>query len=136
MAIDVEALVVSFLRAQSGVTTIVADRVYTDLPHERTYPLVRVSRTGGGSLYKNWLEAAELVLDAYGGTHKLAYNAAQACLLAMSTALVGAHIEGVVTKVEATAVAYNPEPESADPSGHARPRYTVSATVTAHPNRS
>ena len=84
-------------------------------------------------LYKNHLEAIEVDIAAYGGTHKAAFNLAQACLTSMATAMVGAHNEGVVTKVKAGSVAYEPDAESADDSGHARPRYTVHATVTAHP---
>lgn len=133
MSIDVEALVANFLRGQTSVTDIVEDRVYTDLPHKREWPLVLVNRTGGGSLYKDWLEAAEVDVSAYGGTHKLAYLLAGACLSAMTGAMVGAHPEGVVTKVKASATAYEPEPDSQDPQGHARPRFTVSVVVTAHP---
>lgn len=133
MSIDIEALVATFLRGQTAVTDITLDRVYTDLPHQRVYPLVLVNRTGGGSLYRDWLEAAEVEISAYGGTHKLAYTLASACMSIMAAAMVGAHAEGVVTKVKAETVAYNPDVESADPQGHARPRYTVSATVTAHP---
>jgi Protein of unknown function (DUF3168) len=133
MSIDVEALVANFLRGQTAVTDIVEDRVYTDLPHKREYPVVLVNRTGGGSLYKNWLEAAEVEISAYGGTHKLAYLLASACMSAMTGAMVGTHPEGVVTKVSASATAYEPEPDALDPQGHARPRYVVSAVVTAHP---
>jgi Protein of unknown function (DUF3168) len=133
MSIDVEALVSRFLRAQTTVTDLTGDRVYTDMPHQRAYPLVLITRTGGTALYRNWLEAVDLDLTAHADTHKQAYTTAQTCLSALTSALVGAHTEGVVTKVRAESTAYAPEPDSADPQGHARPRYTVSVTVTAHP---
>lgn len=133
MSIDIEVLVGTFLRGQDAVTGLVDDRVYTDLPHKPKFPLVLITRTGGRLLYRNWLEAIDVEIGAYGGTHKAAFNLAQACLISMSSALVGAHTEGVVTKVSADAVAYEPDPDSADQDGHSRPRYTVSATVTAHP---
>lgn len=133
MSVDVEAMIATFLRGQSAVTDICGDRVYTDLPHERQYPLVLINRTGGSSLYKDWLEAAEVEISTFGGPHKLAYTLASACISAMTSAMVGSHAEGVVTKVKAGAIAYNPDPDSADQQGHSRPRYTVSATVTAHP---
>lgn len=133
MSVDVEQLVAVFLRAQTTVTDLAADRVYTDMPHKREWPLVLVIRTGGRRLYKNWLEAVDVEISAYGGTHKAAYNLASACITSMASALVGSHTEGVVTKVSAEAVAYDPDPESADQQGHSRPRYTVSAVVTAHP---
>lgn len=133
MSVDIEALIVTFLRAQSTVTAIVEDRVYTDLPHARTYPLVLVTRTGGGYIYRHHLDAAEITIDCYGGTHKLALQLASVCMSTMAGQLVGGHPEGVVTLVQTPVVAYNPEPDSTDPQGHARPRYTVSAVVTAHP---
>lgn len=133
MTIDVEALVVTFLRAQPDVTAIVGDRVYTDRPHKPTYPLVVVSRTGGGSVYKNHLDSAEMTIQTLGGTHKVAYSLASTCLFLMAAQMVGKHPEGVVTRVRASAVAYEPDPESMDEQGHARPRYTVVATVMAHP---
>lgn len=133
MSIDIEALVTTFLRGQTTVTDLADDRVYTDMPHKRAWPMIVVTRTGGESLYKNWLQAIELEISAYGGTHKTAYNLAQACMTTMAAAMVGSHAEGVVTKVKTGAVTYSPDSESADESGHARPRYTVSAVVTAHP---
>lgn len=133
MSIDVEALLATFLRGQAAVTDIAGDRVYTDLPHKREWPLVLITRTGGHALYRNWLEAIDVEISAYGGTHKAAFLLAQACVQSMATAMVGAHIEGVVTKVKAEALAYDPDPDSADQQGHTRPRYTVAAVVTAHP---
>jgi len=134
MSIDVEALIATFLRGQPNVTAIVADRVYTDIPHHPEYPLVLITRTGGGSLYKDWLEAADVEINAFGGPHKLAYSLASACISAMTSAMAGVtHTEGVVTKVKAGSIAYNPDPEVADTQGHSRPRFTVSVVVTAHP---
>ena len=133
MSVDVEAILVTFLRAQADITAVVSDRVYTDLPHKRDYPMVHVTRTGGGYTYKNHLEEAEMSIDVFGGTHKVAYNLANLCLSTMAKGLVGSHPEGAITKVKTSAVAYDPEPDSADPQGHARPRYSVSAVVTAHP---
>lgn len=132
MSVDIEALIASFLRGQLPVTDIVTDRVYTDIPHKPIYPLVVVNRTGGGSLYKNFLESAEVDVHAFGGTHKLAYTLANTCVVSLA-GMVGSHPDGVVTKVKVSAVAYDPEPDSQDPQGHARPRFTVNATVTAHP---
>ena len=133
MTVDVEALVTTFLRGQSAVTDLVSDRVYSDLPHDRTYPLVLVNRTGGGFTYKTYLEEADVEVAAHGGTHKQAYNLANTCLSTMADSIVGSHTDGVVTKVKATSIVYQPEVDSADPQGHARPRYLVNVTVTTHP---
>lgn len=133
MSIDIEALIATFLRGQTAVTDLAADRVYTDMPHKRDWPLVTVTRLGGRNLYKNHLESIDIEVAAYGGTHKAAFNLAQACITSMASALVGTHTEGVVTKVRAESIAYEPDPDSADQQGHSRPRYTVAAVVTAHP---
>lgn len=133
MAIDIEALVVNFLLAQTTITAVVTDRVYTDRPHQPAYPMVLVSRTGGGSIYKNHLDSAELSIQTLGGTHKVASRLASDCITAMAASLVGKHAEGVVTKLKTAVIAYEPEPESTDPQGHSRPRFTVSVVVTAHP---
>lgn len=137
MAVDVEQLVVGFLRGQPDVTALVEDRVYTDLPHSdtRKYPLLLVQRTGGGFTYKQWLDSAQLTVGCYGGTHRLAQQIAGAVLSTMDAALVGQQPEGVVTKVTATSTVYEPEPDSVDSSGHARPRFTVALTVITHPTR-
>ena len=131
--VDIEALLATFLRAQTSVTDLVSDRVYTDLPHDRTYPLVLINRTGGAFTYKTHLEEAEVELSAYGGTHKQANTLASTCIASMAAAIVGSHPDGVVTKVKVTAITYSPEADATDPQGHARPRVLVAATVTAHP---
>jgi hypothetical protein len=133
MVVDVEQLVVNWLRTQTAITDVVADRVYTDLPNDRTYPLILVNRTGGGYLYKQWLDAAEILIGCFGGSHKTAASLASSVLSSLDGAFVGTHPEGVTTGIRGTSIAYDPEPDSADPSGHARPRYTVTATVLAHP---
>jgi len=130
--VDVEALLTNYLRSVAEVVAIVDDRVYTDKPHERTYPMVVLSRVGGGFVYRDWLEAAEIDLSSYGGSHKMSQSLMATCIKAM-TGAVGGHPEGVVTKVTLLSNVYDPEPDSADPSGHARPRFTASVTVLTHP---
>ena len=132
--IDIEAILTTFLRAQTAVADLAADRVYTDLPHERTYPLVVLSRTGGGFLINRpqWLEAAELVIDAYGGSREDAQALAVACTGPLAQ-LPGRYPEGAVTKATVAAMRYNPDPESPDDDGHARPRFTAEVVVVAHP---
>lgn len=135
MSVDVEAMITRHLRATPAVTAIVTDRVYTDLPHQRVYPLVLVQRTGGGPLISrpaNWLDEAEMGLDFYGGTHKLAHTLMHTCMAALSQ-LPGVQPEGVVTIVRNAIVSYTPEDESSDDAGHARPRFQVRVNVVTHP---
>lgn len=136
VAVDVEQMLTRFLRSRTEITALVADRVYTDLPNSdnRTYPLIIVNRVGGGFLYKRWLESAEMSVACYGTTHKSAQDLA-GTVISIVDMLAGSQPEGVVTKVSVTSTAYVPEPESADSSGHARPRFTVSLTVITHPTQ-
>ncbi len=135
MPVDVEQLLVNFLRNNPDVFALVADRVFTDLPHDRVnaYPCLLVTRTGGGYIYKRFLDAPEVTVSSYGGTHKLAQQIAGTVITAFDSSLVGGHPEGVVTKVSVGTITYEPEPDSADPSGHARPRFTLACTVITHP---
>ena len=136
MSVDVEAMLSRFLREQPEVMAIVDDRVYTDLPHTRTYPLVTLQRTGGGPLINvppNWLVEAELTIFCYGGTHKLAQSLAATVVDLMHSRLPGSQPEGVVTLVRDADVSYSPEDESADEEGHARPRFQVLVNVLTHP---
>jgi uncharacterized protein DUF3168 len=135
MSVDVEALVSTFLRGQAAVTALVGDRVYTDLPHKRTYPLILLSRIAGGFLTNRpmWLEQADIQLDAFGGTHKQAWTLQATAMGLLHAQLAGEHPDGVVTFVATDSVIYNPEDDFTDERGHARPRYTVTFTVTAHP---
>lgn len=133
MSVDVEALLTSFLRGRAEITALVADRVYSDLPHARTYPLILINRTGGEFLYKRHLEAAEVSIQCFGGTHKLAQQIAGTVLSTMEAGLVGRAPEGVVTGFTVSSTVYDPEVESADQSGHARPRFTMSCSVITHP---
>ena len=135
MVVDAEALVCNFLRSQSEVTTLCGDRVYTDMPHERTYPLVLVTRIGGTYSITRplWLDNALVQLDAMGGTHKQAQALMGTCVEVLAGKGIGLHPEGAITGVTPDAIAYNPEPDFIDPQGHARPRFTCTVYVLTHP---
>jgi hypothetical protein len=134
--VDVEAMVSTFLREQTEVTDLCGDRVYTDLPHDRVYPLVLITRIGGGFIINApflWLQQASIQLDTFGGTHKQAHRLMEACLSTMVIRMVTQRPEGCCTGVVVDDIAYNPEIDFIDDLGHARPRFTTSASVLAHP---
>ena len=133
--VDVEQLLATFLRAQTEVTDLVGDRVYTDLPHDRTYPLVLVQRIGGNHVVQvpMWLDSALVQFDVYGGTHKQAFALMSVCISVIAERAIRAHPEGCVTGVTSDSIAYNPEEDFVDPQGHARPRYTTTVNVLVHP---
>jgi hypothetical protein len=136
MSVDVEAMLSRFLREQPEVMAIVDDRVYTDMPHMRAFPLVRLQRTGGGPVISrpaNWLTDAEITFDFYGGTHKVAHSLMRTCLDVITGRLPGPQPEGVVTIVRNMEVVYEPDEESADEAGHGRPRFQVRLNVLSHP---
>lgn len=134
--VDVEALVTTFLRANAEVVAVVSDRVYTDLPHKPTYPLILATRTGGGFTTSRplWLDAAEVTVAAYGGTHKVAQSLMSTVLGALTAdSFRTNHALGCVTKVSVGEIGYTPEPDSFDEAGHSRPRFTAVVTVVTHP---
>ena len=133
--VDVEQLLTNFLRAQPEVTAVVADRVYTDLPHQRAYPMVVITRIGGQHLINRpqWLDEALVQFDVLGGTHKQAFALMSSCLGLLVERGIRAHPEGCVTGVTSDSIAYNPEEDFVDGQGHSRPRYTTTVNVLVHP---
>ena len=45
----VARLIVFYLLEQSEVTEVVGQAIYTDLPHDETFPVVRITQLGGGT---------------------------------------------------------------------------------------
>lgn len=139
--VDLEAIVSQWLRTQLEVTTIVAQRVYTDLPNAagRAYPLLLVSRTGSVFRDRNWVENVTLRLDCWGDNHGQARNLASTAMSVLHARLVGRYpagaiaASGAVTGVDLGSMSYEPDPETADQAGHARPRYVAVTNVYTHP---
>lgn len=135
---DPEGAVRTRLRADAGVTAIVGQRVFFGIPKdadESTFPLVVVSRVGGGQDGSDApVDVALLQVDCWGsidasGNGRKAeaqalVNSARAALEAMGidqpivagTQLHGANVESVL---------WLPDPDNA------RPRYALTAEVTA-----
>jgi hypothetical protein len=130
--VDVEGMLSRYLREQPEVVAAVEDRVFTDLPHDRTYPLILIQRTGGEPIRGFTVAAAEVTISVYGGTHKQAQDLTS-LVLSLLTALFGPQPEGCVSAIDGTNVEFDPDPETPDQQGHARPRYVTTVTVHAHP---
>lgn len=137
---DVEAILSQFLRGQPEVAGLVADRVYTDLPHapDRSYPLVLLTRTGSAYSARSYLEVVAVRLDVYGLNHAQAWAVVAACMSVLADRLVGRYPQppvtavGAVTGVTLVSLAYEPDPDTVDEAGHARPRYVAAVEVHAH----
>lgn len=131
--VDVEALVSYYLRSQSEVTAYVGQRVYTSLPKDRTFPLVRLTRVGGVPKLSRPLhvDSAHLQVDVFGGSKATAMDAMNAIREELAKIVDEAAVQplGVVCGVKFGPLAYIPD-ESFAP---AKPRYVQDVTVTVRP---
>lgn len=127
---DVERLLVDYLLAQSEVTTICADRVYTELPESKVFPLVRLHQYGSlpVSGHPRWVETATVQIEAYGGPKRTAFVLAETVAQVLERA-VGTHDEGVVSGVSFSGFADVPD-ETFTP---VKPRRLFLAFITTHP---
>ncbi len=127
---NVEALVSAFLRDQVEISDIVDDRVYTAVPSNATYPLMRVTvldsipHTG-----PSWGGAYFVQIEAFGGSKGEAWRAAATAIATMSARIVGTHPEGVVNGVTSSGIRDVPD-EDHEPN---KPRFLFTATLYARP---
>lgn len=130
---DAEQLVSAYLRANADITAVVAQRVYTEIPNDPTFPLVRLTRVGGVPVTQRplHLDVATIQFDCYGGPKKTAQNIAQTIRAVLSApAFIGGHAPlGVVSAVNWGVFAYVPD----DTYTPAKPRYVVDADIYLHP---
>lgn len=131
---NTEALVSAFLRDQPELVDVIDDRVYTKIPKGATYPLVRVTLlldTPSGSPL--WLTAAEIQVEAFGGSNSEAYRIATIARAAIDQRLTGGvHAEGVVTGTSPGPMLDLPD-ETFTP---AKPRWLFTSTIHVHPGSS
>jgi hypothetical protein len=133
VTVDIEALVSTFLRGHAVIGPEVNARVYTDLPHNRLYPLVLITRTGGDIRPGFALSEVQVRIEAYHEGHLAAHDLGALVASTLETELPGAHDLGCVSEFRTGTFRYDPDPEAADGQGHARPRYVIEATVHCHP---
>jgi hypothetical protein len=129
---NVEALVSAFLRDQAEVTALVDDRVYTALPKGVEFPAVRVVQYDDVKHTRRplWVVHALLQIDCWGGSKHDAWQTAATVQGVLAARLAGVHDLGVVTGVDVGGLADTPD-QDFEP---AKPRWTFTATVFAHPN--
>lgn len=139
MAVDIERLVSIYERSDDGVTDIVEQRVYTEIPARPTFPLLRMTLIGGSPIFSRplHLDAPIIQFDAYGGPKVQARALADAVRASLGDDFLGTHdfgaeegdLTAVVTGVDFGELAYVPDTEY-DP---AKPRYTFEVTIYTHP---
>lgn len=133
---DVESLAALYLRGLTSVSTLVADRVYTERPAGKPDPKVMVTRIGGVSVGNSkWLDEARIQGEAWGTTAVEAYDVAAAALAGLldmpglrPVSTGGAN--AVVTNVrEDLGLQWLPDMIGGD----SKPRYVFGVVVSVHP---
>lgn len=130
---NVEGLVSTFLGAHPAVDALADGRVYTVIPKAPTWPLVRVHQWDDQPTVRRPLHhvATYLQIDAFGGSKIQAWRLAETCRAALVADLPGIHDEGVVTGVDVSSLADDPD----DSYAPAKPRWRFDAVVYSHPHR-
>lgn len=130
MTVDVERLASYWLRHQDPVTDLVDQRVYTEIPKEPTFPLVRLTLLDDRPVFERprHLTNTLLQIDVYGGPKVLARQIADTVADELTANFPGAH-EGGVISAASCSMRYLPD-GSYEP---AKPRYVLSVTIHSHP---
>ncbi len=128
---NMEALVSAFLRDQPEMTDLVADRIYTAIPKDATYPLVRVVQLldtpAGAPLYS---VAFEMQVESFGGSKAQAWRIASTARALIDARLLGDYPGfGVVNGSTPGALLDLPD-EDFTP---AKPRWLFSSTIYGRP---
>lgn len=128
---NMEALVSAFLRAQSEITALCGDRVYTAVPGNATYPLVRVTQFDDVKVTQRplWVVRTSVQVEAYGGSKADAFGLASTAQSCIAERIEGVHTGGTVAGVTFGSLRDLPD-DSFDP---AKPRFLFSAYIIAHP---
>lgn len=127
---NVEEALRTFLRANAGLTALVGNRVFYDIPSDTAYPLIVISRIGGGDDESEACIDQAVMRFAVWGNHnaRSATNAVVAALRSALRSIRGSTL--IATGVRAygatvDSVIFAPDPETN------RPRFIVTARVTA-----
>ncbi|GAA4908046.1 tail completion protein gp17 [Streptomonospora salina] len=131
--LDALRLLTDALRADAALAGLVGDRVYTVLPKDKTFPLIRVVRWGGDLDTRIpglvWLDRADFQIDAWATRQLQVYDVARCCVEALVERLPGRRPGGVVTASSVTSLATELDADFTPVLHRAR----IQATVTAHP---
>jgi hypothetical protein len=133
LGVDAERLVVQYLLAQTDVAALVSNRVTTDLDKTKnnTYPLIRITRTGGVSPYPQHLDHPRVYIECYGNTKAEAHSVMRTARAAMLQ-IVRPHALGIVTSSDEIAgPVWLPDPIA--PGTPELARYIFSFALTTHP---
>jgi len=124
---DVEAIIAAHLRDELDDVA-----VYTELPRDKTWPIVRVHRYGGGNVSAGpvlHLDRALIQVDVWADTVAQAQALAEQCREALE-AVPHLPAGGGVISASRTEEFRRVDDSTFTP---AKPRYAIRAAVTCHP---
>lgn len=131
---DAEKILSAYLRSRVELDPLVGDRIYTELPRlekDRVFPLVRITRIGGGSVSSpSYLDRALFSFDVWGGTKKQARDIAAIIAAVLEEAANFASDDGYLAGTSPGSLRYIPD-ESFETR---RPRYVLDAIVYLRPS--
>ncbi len=136
---NIESLTTTFLRAQPEIAAIfggtdVASRVVTALGTSQAFPAARVILFDSVHVTQRpqHLTKWSLQIDSWGGSKAEAERGLRTIVAAMSQRMLGAHtglFPGVVSRIQFGGMRDLPDRDYTP----AKPRWMVTAVVTAHP---
>lgn len=132
---DIGRLVAFYLLSVDEVADIAGEEVYTVMPNEPSYPVVRVSQLGGATGDHRWVGRTVVQIDTWGpgsNDRRAAHRLAEVCadaLAELRDRVTYGDESAVVTHVDVGMVVDDFDEEHAP----ARPRSRVSAVVYATP---
>lgn len=130
LAPDAEALLSTFLRSRFELVALVDSRVYTSIPSNPTFPLVRVTRIGGIPVFSRplRLDVATVQVDVWGGPKATAWQIAETCRAVIAEIDRADHDAAAITAAQFGPFSYLPD----DTYSPARPRFTFDVDLYLH----
>ena len=109
---DMEAVCAVVLR--NAAITNVGTRVYSSIPRDPTFPLITVHRIGGLPAVREYLDAANIQIDVWGGTKSEARDIAaraRVVLLTIAGTLITSPVRAWISGVEdQLGLSWQPDP--------------------------
>jgi hypothetical protein len=128
--IDIESALVAWLPTDPAASALADDRIYTAIPRQPVWPLVRLTRIGGAVDSQHaWIDRPNVQIEAWADTRAGAFDLCQALVDALIVRLPGTRIADLTTVTHtrmAGGVVWSPDP--ADD----RPRYLFDVEATCH----
>lgn len=129
LLVDIEALLVAYLKAQSAITTLVSTRVSTELPPTAEFPALTLSRIGGIPDKPVFADHPQIQVEAWGRTKLEASNLARVAFRVLIE-IPQVHSGGTVSDCSPSlGITWAPD----DTFSPAKPRYIQGLIFHTHP---